>query len=154
MNYCKKSESRDISGIQVHEISKNKPLTMAGALTLLAAYIPKAQEIVQYIKDYKKMMSPKDEYWHCVREYIYDTVNYESIGLFSNPQMLVGWVNTRQLWIDKTDRHLCRITSRPWPRLNEIVDIEYNATPQDPSPPQEQAPSRSPQGAKRRITPR
>jgi len=138
LNYCKKEDTRDISGMQVHEISKNKPLTMAGALTLLAAYIPNGEFIMQYIKDNKKMITPKDEYWHCVREYIKDTQNYESIGLFSNPQMQNAWLNTKQLWIDRqTDRPEREITPA------ENIIQEYNDSPSQafhPPPPSPQCP--------------
>lgn len=120
-NYCKKNETRDLSGAAAHETNINRPLTMAGALTEIALYEPTTEVFMAYVRAHKKPMSMKDDYWYRVNQYIGHTQNYESIGLFTNPQMLVAWMNTRQLWVDRqTDIRLEAIDT-----INEIVESMY-----------------------------
>jgi len=87
LNYCRKDESKDPTGSRVHKENLNLPMSMADSLTALGKYAePNAV-------DYKV------DYWSCVNKYLRDTNNAQSIGLFTNAQMLSAWTHTRQYWI-------------------------------------------------------
>nr|ALE29617.1 replication associated protein [Lake Sarah-associated circular virus-13] len=101
LNYCKKSATRNGDGNQVHEVAKNRHMTMADALTALVPYRVTEKEIDDYFTQYKRIYDIKDQYWTAVNRYISETKNYESIGLFTNAQMVVGWAKTKKVWIDR-----------------------------------------------------
>nr|WAE42251.1 MAG: replication associated protein [Cressdnaviricota sp.] len=132
LKYCEKVETRDASGVAVHAVNPNAYVTMAGALSLLPPFMPG--------DDININMSAKEEYWYCVRGYIRDSGNYESIGLFTNPQMLVAWTNTKLLWIDRqTD-----IRDEAIHEANEIVASMYSDETPRPPPPCEETPNAPP----------
>lgn len=112
LNYCRKKDTRDLSGAQVHQTNVNRPMTMGETLTLLAAYIPTPEYREAWMKINKTLYTDKDEYWYCVRSYLHATDNHNSIGLFTNPQMLCAWTNTRDYWVARHARGLDRQTDR------------------------------------------
>lgn len=102
LNYCKKVDTRAPDSVPVHELAKNRHMTMADALTALVAYRPTKQEVEDYEQaNNGQFWKYKDRYWHAVNAYLKDTKNYESIGLFTNNQMVVGWTKTFSVWIDR-----------------------------------------------------
>lgn len=122
--YCKKSETRDGDQLPVHYVAKQKPMTMADALTAITGYMPLAADLQKFSQENHRMMTPKEEYWFCVRAYLAETQNYESIGLFTNAQIQVGWIHTRNIWIDRqtdSDNQQDALYT-----VNEIVDSMYN----------------------------
>jgi len=112
LNYCRKKDTRDLSGARVFQTNVNKPMTMGETLTLLAAYLPTIKYREAWMKIEKKLYTEKDEYWYCVRAYLHATDNHNSIGLFTNPQMLCAWTNTRDYWVARHTRGLDRQTDR------------------------------------------
>jgi len=99
LNYCRKSDTA-VAGSQVlMEAPKAKtPLTMAQALTMLAANVP----YVQYDwseMDEKKIKQIKDDlFWKAVE----NTVRYDLdlVGLFTQPQYHRAFINLKQVWLE------------------------------------------------------
>lgn len=103
LNYCKKQETRDENGNQVHVDNANVPMTMAQALLALCPFargddihdeIAKGELSVDKVYD--------NEYWACVCKVIEDNEN--AIGLYTNNQMRTAWRQTRHVWITKWKR--------------------------------------------------
>lgn len=102
LKYCNKSETRTADSVAVHVVSKNRHMTMADALTALVSYLPTKAEIEAYEEAYPNTVyNIKDKYWFAINKYLKDTKNYESIGLFTNPQMLTAFSKTLQVWLDR-----------------------------------------------------
>ena len=102
LNYCKKADTS--LGNQVHQVSTNVPMTMAESLIALAKYhwVDKmvTQKLEQFIyKDHQEAY--KAEYWVCVNAYLASANKDNSIGLFTNNQMLLAWTKTRRHWIKR-----------------------------------------------------
>jgi len=99
VNYCKKTESA-VPGTQVHQVSTTKAMTMSDALTKLATFADNTPPDVM-AHDYEKLYDKyvKQEYWKAVRKIL--TEEPDEIGLWSQPQYMRAWENTRTVWIKK-----------------------------------------------------
>lgn len=101
----------------------NKPLTMAGTLTMLAEYAWTASEIKTYIdraaengESTKLKDVHEKEFWHIVNLLL--SREPDLVALLTQPQYLRAWLNTRQTWITKF-------------RLDSQTNIEVFDSPPD-----------------------
>jgi len=113
LEYCKKTETA-IGNTIVHEVSTNKPMTMAESLIALAKYHWSNGELQMnrntLLTNSDKRMSYEElfkvEYWHCVNSFLRETNKDNAIGLFTNNQMVLAWVRTRDHWISRHKKML------------------------------------------------
>jgi len=100
VNYCKKTDSAQ-EGSQVHQVSTTKAMTMAVALTKLATFAdndpPTDYCEPEWEKRYERYI--KVEYWKAVRKIL--TEDPDEVGLWTQPQYMRAWENTRSVWIKK-----------------------------------------------------
>lgn len=94
VNYCKKAESRDPSGNQVHQINDRKFLHTHEALLRVAGVWVRPE--ITTAKDWKE--ANKDAYWEAVRTLL--RVNPQDVGLYSNTMLLTAWLNTMDVWLE------------------------------------------------------
>jgi len=99
-NYCKKADTA-VPGTQVHQVSTTKAMTMAAALTKLATFAdnnpPTDYDALDYDKRKEKYV--KEEYWRAVRKILLEEP--DEVGLWTQPQYMRAWENTRSIWIQK-----------------------------------------------------
>ena len=118
LEYCKKTETA--IGNAVHEVSTNKPMTMAESLIALAKY-HWSREKLEELSDTK----PKDryvrEYWSCVKDFLKEANKDNAIGLFTNNQMVLAWVRTRDHWIS---RHVNLVANSIVPNASQVPQVQ------------------------------
>lgn len=94
VNYCKKAESRDLSGNQVHQINDRKFLKFHEALLRIAGvYVKREPTTAESLKE-----TEDEAYWSAVRTLL--RVNPEDISLYSNNQLKSAWIHTKAVWIE------------------------------------------------------
>jgi len=115
VKYCKKTESA-IQGTQQHHETKKTFMTMAQALTKLAAHCPYVDRSKFLDMDEKQLTSHnKKQYWDSV-ENILET-SPDEIGLYSQPQYERAYLNTRRIWMDKC------LEEAQWQETDRQTDI-------------------------------
>lgn len=106
VNYCKKKETRDVSGSQIHkDFSKFAPprlhdimLQMAHILVEVYPWPHKGDR--QTDRQKLEVLTNEEstaQYWYIVREYI--RRKPELIGILAQPLPQNAWKNTREVWI-------------------------------------------------------
>jgi len=127
LNYCKKVDTS--LGNQVHQVSTNVPMTMADSLIALAEYhwpdlMLRDKMATGSYKDLQEIY--KAEYWACVNAYLAKANRDNSIGLFTNNQMLLGWTRTRRHWINryKELNVVIEVSALPAAETSETSDSE------------------------------
>jgi len=101
VKYCKKTDTA-IPGTQVYQENKKEYLTMAQALTKLAAHRPYVDSSRFLEMDEKQIEAfQKKYYWDCVQNIL--KTSPDEIGLYSQPQYERAFRNTKQIWIDLAD---------------------------------------------------
>lgn len=110
LQYCRKSETAK-EGTQVHQVSTTKAMTMATALTKLATFAdntPPSVMDADYEKTFEKYV--KQEYWKAVRQILLEEP--DEIGLWSQPQYMRAWENTRSVWIRKAQEEAALVEEK------------------------------------------
>lgn len=108
-SYVWKKDETAVEDSQVEIVFRsaaaNKPLTMADALTRMAAFAWSDGKVTARVTptDLHKGMKLKEvyeeEYWDIVKQILMDDENV--VGLYTQPQYMRAWVNTRSVWILK-----------------------------------------------------
>lgn len=145
LQYCRKANTK--AGASVHQHNASKAMTMADALTRLAAHVPSEYT---FAKPYDEDTDTR-RYWAAVNEIL--EIDPNAVGLYTQPQYMRAWQNTKSIWLDRaallaeidldrqTDETLTEYAFDPprrfWPKKLSRENI--NAPPQDgtqePSPP-------------------
>lgn len=120
INYCRKSDTA-VAGSQVSITTPQgkKPLTMAQALTLLAANVPYTQYDWSEM-DEKKLKDIKDQlFWKAVE----NTLEYDLdlVGIFTQPQYYRAFLNLKKVWVEAA------ISAAQTDRQTDEEDCVYNA---------------------------
>lgn len=99
LNYCKKSDSA-VAGSQIHASNPSKAMTMAQALVRIANNLPYLHIDFFNCDDPESAVENrnKNEFWSSVNEILKE--DPDAVGLYTQPQYLRAWMNTRDVWIE------------------------------------------------------
>lgn len=99
VKYCKKTESA-VEGTQQHHENKKTFMTMAQALTKLAAHCPYVDRTRFIDMDEKQLKAHNEQqFWDCVQNIL--ETSPDEVGLYTQPQYFRAFINTRRIWMDK-----------------------------------------------------
>lgn len=95
VNYCKKAETRDPNGQQVHSVNQREYLQLHTALRKIA------RVWVQPEYDDPKEASKKQDYayWNAVKVLL--ATNPEDISFYAEGKVKSAWINTRDFWLSE-----------------------------------------------------
>lgn len=91
VQYCRKDKTK--AGASVHQTNASKAMTMADALTRLAAHATS----LYWCQDYEQRVT--NEYWAAVNEIL--SIEPNVVGLYTQPQYLRAWEHTHRIWCDR-----------------------------------------------------
>ena len=115
VKYCAKKDTA-VEGTQQHFENKKTFMTMAQALTKLAAHCPYADRSKFMDMDEKQLIAhTKQQYWDCVQNIL--ETSSDEIGLYSQPQYERAFLNTRRIWMEKC------LDEAEWQETDRQTDI-------------------------------
>jgi len=102
--YCRKKETRDVSGSQVHrDFSKFAPPRLHQILELMAGYAVMDHRVANKNRQTDRQtlvaLDPMEQYWIIVPALLRDSP--ELIGILAQPLPQNAWKHTRMFWIEK-----------------------------------------------------
>lgn len=118
VNYCRKQETRDVSGNSVHVMNPHvERKKVSDFLDDIADIVWGNWEMEQLCPasdrdyndppDHPTRSTPdaiKEEYWDAVRHIV--AGNPEAIGILAQPLPQNAWKNTRQVWLDRAKQRV------------------------------------------------
>jgi len=125
LSYCNKTDTA-VEGTQQHQVSSTPSMSMADALIMLANNLSDLEPLtLEQMTDDAIAKRSVFEYWQSVTKILMDNPNM--VGLFTQPQYLRAWSNTRAVWV-----HHAKL------KAESIVYEEPLQSPPASSPPQDQ----------------
>lgn len=114
VQYCQKDSTK--AGGTVHQVSASKAMSMADALTRLAAHVA---SIIS--AEYDDEIITK-RYWGAVNEILKEDAN--AVALYTQPQYLRAWQHTYNVWLDRAAELVEYEVDRQTDRQEEYAFVE------------------------------
>lgn len=124
LKYVEKSETA-VPNTQV--VVKAEYLTMEGALRAIALMRPPPEQF-QWRGIRRENAFETWEYWNAVNKILEDKPGM--VGLFTNPQMLRAWINTRSVWIHIVYKDRQTELIQEIQEMKNLI-VEHNASSSD-----------------------